>query len=636
MCGIGGAINYKRRAISLETVQTIGESIEHRGPDDFGFYFAADGHRVLTRNIAEGFDFNVALLHRRLSILDLTERGWQPMQTADKRYTISFNGEVYNYIEIREELLKKGYSFQTETDTEVILYAYQEWGIDSLIKFNGMFAFAIHDTLKNEVLLVRDPFGIKPLYYVQNENFLLFCSEIKGLLAEPSISRSVNNAKLKEYLKHSWVNHSSSTIFNNVKEFPSASYAIISANTLKSIESKPYWTIQPNERKDLSFEDAVGKVKEIFYNNIKIHLRSDVAVGYTLSGGIDSSSIVGVANAVLPNEKKYSFSYIPNYAEKSEKKWIDIVNSNVNAQPSFTQPSESTFIEEIEKIIKLQDEPFGSTSIYAQYKVFELVHDNNVKVVLDGQGADEIFAGYPIYFSERALSILKKEGIFKYIGFIRKIDPALNVSKLKQVLKVLYWYLPKEIQNGISSRYFSHSARLLEKGILNNREDEFDTSLYEENFLKASLYKGLKHLWLPSMLRYQDRNSMAFSIEGRVPFLTKDLVEFVYSLPEEYILTHDGFTKRLLKEAMREFIPTEIMARKDKIGFETPEKKWIKNSSSWTFDTLDSYDMDTFGINIHMLKKEFKDIFENKREYTNAHWRYLNFLKWAQVYKATS
>lgn len=633
MCGIGGAINYNRSGISLDTIQKIGKTIEHRGPNDFGFYFSAEGAKVLTRSIQDGFGFNVALLHRRLSILDLTERGWQPMQTDDRRYTISFNGEIYNYVELRQVLIQKGYQFRTETDTEVILYAYKEWGVESLARFNGMFAFAIHDAATNELFLARDPFGIKPLYYVQNENFFLFCSEIKGLLAEPKVSRNVNPRRLNEYLRLGWVNQNTETIFSEIKEIPAAHYTIISADAHHPLKTTPYWTVKPVERRDISFGDAVAQVKEILYNNIKIHLRSDVEVGYTLSGGIDSSAVVCVANDVLPDNKKLAFSYLPNYEEKSEKKWIEIVNNKVHAQPFYTQPSEATFISEIENIIKLQDEPFGSTSIYAQYKVFELVGKHNIRVVLDGQGADEIFAGYPIYFTERAMSILKKEGFVKYLAFIKKIDPALNISKTKELLKTLYKYLPRQMQKEVQKRYSSHSSRLISKDLSAYEEAPFDASTFEGSFLKASLYKGLKHTDLPSMLRYQDRNAMAFSVEGRVPFLTKDLVEFVYSLPEEYILAQEGYTKKLLREAMKDFLPSEIFHRKDKIGFETPEKKWIKNSPAWTFDVLNSAGK-VNGVNLERLKKEFREIFDDKRPYTTAHWRYLNYVRWAEVNRA--
>lgn len=632
MCGIGGVINYGRNQISLESVAKIGQTISHRGPDDYGFYFSNNDSRIITRNIQEGFDFNVALLHRRLSILDLSERGWQPMQTINKRYTISFNGEVYNYIEIRDRLIKKGYEFQTETDTEVILYAYQEWGTESFSLFNGMFAFAIHDADTNEIILARDPFGIKPLYYVQNENFFMFCSEIKGILTEPKIKRTINNSRLKEYLKYGWVNQSPETIFSEIKELPPAHFAIVSAESSIYVVPKPYWILKPNERRDITFQDAVAQVKEILYNNIRIHLRSDVEVGYTLSGGIDSSSIIGVANDILPEKKKISFSYLPNSEEKNERKWIDIVNKKVTAEPFFTQPSEKTFISEIEKIIALQDEPFGSTSMYAQYKVFELVRQNNVKVILDGQGADEIFAGYPLYFTERALSILKKEGIVSYFSFIRRIDPALNISRQKQILKTLFQYLPQSLQREVENRHFSHSTRLLEKCVSEMEETKFDTSNFNGNFMKGSLYKGLKHNDLPAMLRYQDRNSMAFSVEGRVPFLTKNLVEFVYSLPEEFILPNEGYTKKLLREAMKEYLPTEIFNRKDKIGFETPEKKWIASSSVWTNEVLNQ-SQDGTGVNLKALRKEFEEVFKNKSPYTSVHWRYLNYVRWAKINK---
>lgn len=635
MCGIGGAINFKRCEISLDTIQNIGSAIKHRGPDDFGFYFAAGGEKILTREIKDGFDFNVAFLHRRLSILDLSERGWQPMQTHDGRYTITFNGEVYNYIELRELLIAEGYQFQTETDTEVILSAYDAWGIKCLEYFNGMFAFAIHDSVKNEVFLARDPFGIKPLYYAVNNGFFLFCSEIKGIVAEPKIAKKINEGKLQEYLAYGWTNHSSETIYRNVFEFPAAHYAIIPADKSDSIKPSPYWSLENIEVRAISFQDAASRVEEIFYNNIKIHLRSDVEVGYTLSGGLDSSSIICIADSILPENKKHAFSYIPNYKEKSEKKWIDIVNSKVGSIAYFTQPSEETFTSEIEKIIALQDEPFGGTSIYAQYKVFELVKENNIKVVLDGQGADEIFAGYIHYFSDRAMSILQKDGINAYIAFIRKIDPLLNVPKLKLILKGVAKMLPWDMQKHIEKRYISHTKRFFEGKPTGTNSSDFTGPDFGDNYLKASLYKRLKHVGLPWLLRYQDRNSMAFSIEGRVPFLTKDLVEFVFSLPEDYILTNDGYTKKLMREGLKRYLPHEILERKDKIGFETPEQKWIKNSSSWAMEILNSSNNCSLGIKMDALKDEFSKVLNNKTNYTEEHWRYLNYLRWAEINKAT-
>jgi asparagine synthase (glutamine-hydrolysing) len=634
MCGIGGAINYQRSNISVEALQAMGSAIEHRGPNDFGYFSFTRDKQVLSRNLNKGSEFNVAFMHRRLSILDLSERGWQPMQTIDKRYTICYNGEVYNYVELREKLLQKGYTFQTETDTEVILYAYQEWGVACLPLLNGMFAFTIHDALKNELLFARDPFGIKPLYYIHNEKFLLFCSEIKGLLTEPKIKRDLNSDRLNEYLQFGWVNQNPETIFRDIKEIPAAHYAIVSTDAFSPLVPIPYWSLKQEERKDISFVDAVDQVKSILYNNIKIHLRSDVEVGYTLSGGIDSSSIVCVANDILPQKQKISFSYLPNYEGKSERKWIDIVNRKVNARPYYIQPSEETFTAEIENIIALQDEPFGGTSIYAQYKVFELVGRNDIKVVLDGQGADEIFAGYTSYFTERAFSILQKHGFIKYLGFLKSIDPALNISKSKELLRTLYKYLPHKFQTEVEKLYFSHSGRVLNKELLNLSPSNFSNSPYQEEFLKGSLHKSLKFSALPAMLRYQDRNAMAFSVEGRVPFLTKDLVEYVYSLPEEYILVGEGYTKKLLREAMKEFLPNEITERKDKIGFETPEQSWIKNSSGWTHEVLHSV-QEVPGLNIQMLRKEFDDINNGKRPYTVAHWRYLNYVKWASINKVS-
>lgn len=635
MCGIGGAINYRRNSVALETIGAIGKIIEHRGPDDFGYYFAANGEKALTREIKEGFDFNVALLHRRLSILDLSERGWQPMQTNDKRFTISFNGEVYNYIELRDLLQEFGYQFQTETDTEVILYAYQKWGEKCLSRFNGMFAFAIHDAVKNELFIARDPFGIKPLYYTENEDFFIFCSEIKGIIAEPKVSKKINSDRLKEYLTDGWVNHSPETLYTDVHEFPAAHFAVISADSSEPVEPKQYWHLENTKKAAISFEDAARQVEDILYNNVNIHLRSDVEVGYTLSGGLDSSSIICLANKILPGSKKHAFSYIPNYAAKSEQKWIDIVNTHVKGVPYYTQPSESTFISEIEKIIKLQDEPFGGTSIYAQYKVFELVKEKNIKVVLDGQGADEIFAGYIHYFSDRAMSILSKHGIFSYLKFIRNIDPLLSVPKQKLILKGIAAFLPRDLQKRMTSTYHASAGRLLHEDAFSKEQFQFTAPDFGNDFLKLSLYKRLKYIGLPWLLRYQDRNSMAFSVEGRVPFLTKDLAEFVFSLPEEYILSSAGYTKKLMREAMKNYLPAEILARKDKIGFETPEQQWIKNSPEWTLDVLNSNYNTSSGVNMKALTKEFNQIFSNKLNYTEEHWRYLNFLRWAEINKVT-
>jgi len=388
MCGILGVFTNEISENFEYNFQKSLKLLNHRGPDDSGLNIFTTNGGIL------------AIGQTRLSIIDLTSSGHQPMQTDDGRYSIVFNGEIYNYIELREELKKEGYIFKTNSDTEVLLNAWIEWGLDGVVKYNGMFSFAVYDVLNNSITLVRDAFGIKPLFYCLNDNKLYFSSEINALISLLPSAPNLNYQQAYNYLVWGKYDNDEQTFYKNIYHLkPSHSLTIKLKDYVdgkKSMLPERWWWPSIKEQ-DISFNVAAKKVREIFLENIRLQLRSDVSIGAALSGGIDSSAIVCAIRYLEPEMPIHTFSYISDDESISEEKWVDIINNYVDAISHKVKAGSDDLIQNLDKLIKTQGEPFGSSSIYAQYKVFETVREAGITVILDGQGADELFAGYSGY-----------------------------------------------------------------------------------------------------------------------------------------------------------------------------------------------------------------------------------------------
>lgn len=650
MCGIFGVIGKKSERIAVSDILRASNAIRHRGPDDEGFLLVSgDRKSVVTcggddtdkrlnlPSIRDYSDFpiNVALAHRRLSILDLSPAGHQPMRSVDGRYWIVYNGEVYNYIEIRSELANRGYRFITGTDTEVILAAYQAWGAEMLCRFVGMFAIAILDVTAGNLFLARDFFGIKPLYYSLAGNSFSFASEVKSLLCLQAVSSDINPSCAYDYLRYGITDHGHETFFKDINQLPPAHYMQISLASPEISEPVRYWQIDLDRCADISLDDAAAQLRSMFLENVRLHLRSDVPVGAALSGGIDSSAIVMAMRHVEPGTQIHSFTYVADDAALNEEKWANIISSIGNTTAHKVSPSPEHLTEDLDRLIAIQDIPFGSTSIYAQHCVFRLAQQAGIKVMLDGQGADELLGGYPSYLPARFASLVRNLRFVKAYKFAKSINQHRNYTYNCLLPRTGSILLPKTfrplarkivnqqiVPDWLNQSWFDDVGFAIVEPDIKNSRRLFVSHLHE------SMTKGLV-----SLLRYEDRNSMAHSIESRVPFLTPQIAQFIYSLPDEYLIDGKGLSKCVFRKAMRGIVPDTVLDRQDKIGFATPEQKWLKNLRPWVEDILSSGSIRDIPVfNREKLMSNWQSMLEGKQIMDFRLWRWINFIRWSEVY----
>jgi len=638
MCGFAGILRYTSDPNLGDLGARLGKKIRHRGPDDRGWLLLTPQGLRLGQNQPTPDPATLVLVHQRLSILDLSEAGRQPMVTSDGRYAIVFNGEIYNYIELRAELEKLGHSFRTQTDTEVLLHTYLAWGKNALKRLVGMFAFAILDMLAQRLFLARDCFGIKPFYYVHSTRGIAFASEIKALLELPEVNRTIHPQRLFDYLRFGQTDHGGDTLFDQIKQLPSAHWLEVPLNQPCSLQPTAYWNLDLSDPIDLSLEEAAQKLRELFLESVRLHLRSDVPVGAALSGGIDSSAIVAAMRHLEPNLQLHTFSYIAEDPSLSEENYADVAASGVGALRHKVRPTPEELVDDLDYLIACQDEPFGSTSIYAQHRVFRLAQETGIKVMLDGQGADEMLGGYRWYLSARLASLLKQGQIPRAWRFLNQIKrlPGSGGS-MHLFFRAGGFLLPRNLR--------TLGRQLLGKDLLlpwMNRSWFLDQGAgrkavegpHGPNVLREILLQNLVTTNLPMLLRYEDRNSMAHSIESRVPFLTVPLAEFILRLPEEYLISADGTTKNVFRLAMMGLVPEEILNRKDKIGFTTPEQNWLGSLRPWVEKTLHrDYAQEIPALKMPEIQREWQAISAGRRPFDGRIWRWVNLIRWAELYQ---
>ncbi|MCX9076233.1 MAG: asparagine synthase (glutamine-hydrolyzing) [Candidatus Methanoperedens sp.] len=588
----------------------------HRGPDDEGHYI----------------NNSIGLGHRRLSIIDLSPAGHQPMCNEDGNIWITYNGEIYNYLELTLELKEKGHVFKSGTDTEVIIHAYEEYDQEFLHKLNGMFAFAIWDDRKKKLFCARDRFGIKPFYYYLDERRFHFASEIKAIITDITIERNPNDKIIYDYLAHDLLDHTEDTFFKGIKCLLPAHYLVIEDSVIKQ---KRYWDLDPtNNQNEANDEEYTRKFFELFKNSVKLRLRSDVPVGTCLSGGLDSSSIACIANDLLkeltnePQQKTFSSCF--DEKEYDEREFINLVLDKTGAEGNFIFPNGNDLFDLIEDIIRNQDEPFVSTSIFAQWHVMKLAKYKGVKVILDGQGADELLAGYYDYYYSFFADLIKTLKFIKLIKEINLYSKYHHYSKINALISVIFYLSPNFLK-----KKFKYLER--KKGWLNsefvkaNKKDESSVSKYNNN-LNNHLYDVLR-TGLPSLLRYEDRNSMAFSIESRVPFLDYRFVEFIFSLPNNQKIDN-GMTKVILRNAMKDILPENVRNRKDKMGFVTPENIWFRTFAKDKIVEIirSKRFIQRKYFNILEIKKEFEAHCNGEKNIGSTIWRWINLELWMRMF----
>ncbi len=609
------------------------ERLRHRGPDDFGYAAYSKGEVHLGRDgVGCVINPEVVLFHRRLSILDLSETGWQPMGTSDERYFIVYNGEIYNYVELRAELEDLGYRFKSRSDTEVLLLAYSCWGLEAFTRFTGMFALAILDTQERKLILARDCFGIKPLYYTWGSESFVFASELKVLLEANLVRKRINPTRLYEYLRYGISDYGSDTLLSGVFQVPSGHYVEISLEGPLQARTVCYWEPGEAERLDISFDDAAKHLRDLFLKNIRLHLRSDVPVGAALSGGIDSSSIVMGMRHLETKLDLHAFSYVAHDESLSEEKWIDVVGKASGAHVHKVRVNSDNLREDFDSLVDSQDEPFGSTSIYAQYCVFREAQRNGIKVMLDGQGADEILGGYRSYMAARLASLVRQNHWQQATEFLLSCSRLPNNNKFSLIMRAADYLFPpfasKPLRRAVGKDVaptWVNKAWFCSHGV----EPKSFNHSHTTDILRESLWKDLTKTSLPALLRYEDRNSMAFSIESRVPFLTPDLVNFVLSLPEEYLIHSDGTAKAVFRAAMRGIVPDCILNRRDKIGFQTPEHRWLTCLASWVQNVLNGTPSDRIpALNLEQVKCDWHDMRQRPERFDSRAWRWVNLIQW--------
>lgn len=610
MCGICGVFGEINEPLLHKMLQ----SIAHRGPDDEGIHI----------------DKNVMLGNRRLSIIDLAT-GKQPIYNEDRSLCIVYNGEIYNFRDLRQELLKKGHKFTTNSDTEVIIHSYEEWGETCPNKFNGMFAFAIWDSNNNWLYLARDRFGIKPFYYhwSNRKKKFIFASEIKAILQDQSIERIPNAKRIFEYLMYDRHDHDDNTFFQNIKSILPANYAIVDKNGIKL---KKYWSLEVN--RNLEFpkfnKEHSKKFYELLEDSIRLRLISEVPIGTSFSGGLDSSSIVcivnrlirsGLTNKKLIGDRQKTFSLVFEDRKIDERKYITAVLRKTDAERNFTTPTSKECWDALKNFVYHQDEPCGGLTVFGQWSVMKLA-SKKVTVLLDGQGGDELLAGYDYYYLDYFRDLWRTKKVFRLLAeSIMALDfiiPLIKMSLSQRNTKA-------QIQNILNPEFCKKY-----ESIVNQEVAQHPTMLADR------LYLSVIKNHIPQLLRYEDRNSMAFSIEARVPFLDYRLVEYVFSLPVSYKI-RNGWTKFILRDAMTGILPDEVRLRRKKLGYAVPDAKWLKELQDAIRKVFKSEKFKN-NLSIYMdteeLNSKFDEFCDGKLDdcFSSIFWRALNLELWFELF----
>ena len=582
MCGIFAALS-RHDGIATDYSPEL-ETLRHRGPDD-------SASELLTLTCTDtAREVRAWLGHRRLSIIDLSAAGRQPMVSADGRYHIVFNGEIYNYVELRDECRASGVTFSTQTDTEVLLEGWALWGRRILPRLKGMFAFVVVDREQGTATLVRDCFGIKPLYYVVSPDVVLISSEVTPLLESGQVTAAVNADIAFEYLRFGATRSNDRTILRDVHTLPAAHLADFDFRTGELSAPRAYWRLSSTSRA-ITFPDAAAECRDRFLDNVRLHLRSDVPVGAALSGGIDSSAIVCAMRQLEPELDLQTFSYIADDRANSEERWVDLVHERVGGICHKIRPAATDVGRDLELLLRHQGEPFASASMFAQFQVFQRAREAGVPVTLDGQGADELLGGYLPHVGTAAAERLRAGDVAGALRIATGSMPGLR-GKLMTAGMLAQSVLPSSarslarrlIGRELVPDYISGDW-LAANGV--SAESTAHSLIGRYDTLKQHLIDTVEFGSLPNLLRYADRNSMAFSVESRVPFLTTDFAEFLMSLPSSYLIAADGTRKHVFREAMTGILPEPIRVRRDKIGFFADDGLWLRENrdrfaEAWT------------------------------------------------------
>jgi len=671
MCGITGIINLNGTVGDIpKLISKMTDAIRHRGPDGEGFLFFNDFEVISAFgkdtpesviNSSQNYSPKVpvqsvsidkiqfALGHRRLSIIDVSPAGHQPMCDAEKKIWIIFNGEIYNHIELKEELSQKGFSFRTNTDTEVILQSYLHWGEDCVNHFNGMWAFIVFDSRKNILFGSRDRVGVKPYYYYTDSTVFAFASEQKALLKLPFVKSGVNLKAASEFLVGDiqYIERGEENMFKNIFELLPAHNFRIDLKT-RSFQKWSYYSLKTNTSfagfEEKEFERYRDETEKRLIDSVKLRLRSDVPVGSCLSGGIDSSAIVSIMGNLAGDGHKVNlggklkvFTLTFEDPKIDESKWAKLVVDQTHADWNLVNPIGNDLLKDFRDLNYAQDIPVCSTGTYGQFQLMRRAKETGIKVILDGQGGDELFGGYHSHSLVFWKELMRK---WKFRQLVNETsDNGKLFFSLKEIAKdfskiQFASLLPNSLQKSFYRSYFKQNDFLNDE-IINEyirsggMKSELDVS--NSSSLNEALLKDFTNTRLKMYLKYEDRSSMWHSIEARTPFADDHhLVEYAFGIPGTYKI-HNGINKFILREAMRNFLPKQIKDRKDKLGFVTPIDKWVKQMQNQSMDYFDD------SLNDFMDVKKIKnnpDKFFSASNHAEAVrvFRTISFAVWKKIF----
>ncbi|PIV09307.1 asparagine synthetase B [Candidatus Roizmanbacteria bacterium CG02_land_8_20_14_3_00_36_15] len=636
MCGIAGFYGFRNDNL----IKKISKQLAHRGPDGEGDYLSD----------------KVSLLNRRLATIDI-KRGDQPIFNEDRSNVVVYNGEIYNFWQLRKELERYGHLFKTESDTEVIVHSYEQWKDNCFDRFNGMFAIALYDIKNDKLVLARDHFGIKPLYFslfsesrqqishssgfprarrghpksfetdVFDSHKLIFSSEIKPILESGLIKKKPNDKTIYRYLRYRVHDDQKETFFNGIYRLMPGEMMIVQSSKFKfqSFTKLREDLIKIRKTKKLGNRD-VEKFRKKLIEAIRLRLISEVPVGTCLSGGLDSSTVVSAVNKLLKEKVKESrsvgkiqqtFSAVFPEGSNDEERYVNEVLESIKLESHKVKPKPEEFFNEVKEFIKTQEEPTISTGPYAQYKVMQEA-SKHVTVLLDGQGADEMMAGYLPYYFVYFRQLAKEKKYFKLIKELFLSYDILATTLIKHLVKVFGFKKEINANDLLNEKFFNQF-----------KEEKFLT--IDDN-LKKRLIEDIFYNSLPSLLRYEDRNSMRYSIEGRVPFLDFNLLRYLFNLSDNAIINL-GWNKNILRQSMKQLLPELILKRRNKIGFTTPEYQWFMRMKNKIYQIFlsESFVKRKY-FNQPEVLKAFQSFIEGKVDDTMVFWRMLNLELWLRIF----
>ncbi|HRJ98457.1 MAG TPA: asparagine synthase (glutamine-hydrolyzing) [Ignavibacteria bacterium] len=623
MCGINGILylnnfnSSENESFHRSNIIKMNDAISHRGPDGDGVYI----------------NYPVSFGHRRLSIIDLSDNGSQPMFNEDSSVVLTYNGEIYNYRELIPDLLNKGHKFRSESDSEVILHSYEEYGIDCVNNFNGMWAFAIYDFKKNIFFASRDRFGVKPFYYYKNENEFIFSSEIKAILKVKNIT-DADRIKVYEYLAYGYRTTDGRTFFKDINELPPGTNLVISNS---DFNFHKYWSFSETEDK---IADAHDRLRELLYDSVRIRFRSDVPVSILLSGGMDSGIIAKITDELInsgdiPNSSVSAFSAVfPGYEFDESKEIDEILSCSRNLTGYKITPSGNDLTENLNDFIYGMGEPVFSTSSFAHYRLMQDIHKKDVKVVLNGQGSDEAWCGYGKYIAgyfllDRLLS--EPSDFFRQMS---SISDKLKMTYTGLILQTIKAMTGRRKVSMIRSKKIEKTREVISDELYNESYLNFPDIKFNKSGgknLSSYMKNNITFQGFGQILHYEDHSAMQSSVEIRSPFIDYRIMELAFSVGDK-IKFDEGVTKKILRELFSQKLPSSITGNHRKIGFMTPFDVWLSEPKTvkTVFEILNSPSFNSKNI---WKPDKINDIFKDKINYQSfPFWRFLNLEIWSQVY----